>query len=110
MFIGPMAISLARQWYIFVATRMLVHTEGLLTQLIFEHSLRIRMKAETSDRPDGGSSTSLSLRHEHRRPKADNLVGKINNLVTTDMINVVEARDFLFLSKRLWRKRGYILI
>jgi hypothetical protein len=91
-----MIISLGNQWYIFVATRMLVHTEGLLTQLIFEHSLRVRMKAEISDRPDKPASASTSLRHEHRRPKADNLVGKINNLVTTDMANVIEARDFLY--------------
>ncbi|KAF9449105.1 multidrug resistance-associated ABC transporter [Macrolepiota fuliginosa MF-IS2] len=90
LFVGPMMISLARQWYIFVATRMLVHTEGLLTQLVFEHSLRIRMKAEASD----GSENPTS---ETKTVKADNLVGKINNLVTTDMVNVVEARDFLFL-------------
>lgn len=94
---GPMIISFGRQYYIFVATRMLVHTEGLLTQLIFEHSLRLRMKAETSDKPDGSANTSATLRHDNRRPKADNLVGKINNLVTTDMVNVIEARDFLFL-------------
>jgi hypothetical protein len=28
---------------------------------------------------------------------ADNLVGKINNLVTTDLNNITEARDFLFI-------------
>ncbi len=104
-----MTVSLTRQWYIFVATRMLVHTEGLLTQLIFEHSLRIRIKAETSDRPDNPSSKSISLRHEHRRPKADNLVGKINNLVTTDMINVVEARDFVFLCTHIRNTLGHAL-
>ncbi|KAF9449128.1 multidrug resistance-associated ABC transporter [Macrolepiota fuliginosa MF-IS2] len=89
LFIGPMTISLARQWYIFVATRMLVQTEGLLTQLIFEHSLRLRMKAEASDRPDQPTNGSTTR-------KADNLVGKINNLVTTDTTNIVDARDFLF--------------
>lgn len=73
-----------------------MHTEGLLTQLIFEHSLRIRMKAEISGRPDDPQAASMVLRHENRRPKADNLVGKINNLVTTDMMNVIEARDFLY--------------
>ena len=91
--------SFGRQWYIFTATRMLVHTEGLLTQLIFEHSLRLRMKAEVSGNSDSGPSASAVLRHDHRRPQADNLVGKINNLATTDMANVVGARDFLFLSE-----------
>jgi hypothetical protein len=37
------------QWYLFIATRTLVRTEGLLTQLVFEHSLRIRLKAEASN-------------------------------------------------------------
>jgi hypothetical protein len=32
---------------------------------------------------------------------ADNLVGKINNLVTTDLNNITEARDFLFIGKRM---------
>lgn len=97
LFIGPFIISLTRQCYVFVATRMLVQTEGLLTQLIFEHSLRVRMKAEPSDGPEKLSRESAGVQRESRRGKSDNLVGKINNHVTTDMVNVVEARDFLFL-------------
>ncbi|KXN82428.1 ATP-binding cassette transporter abc4 [Leucoagaricus sp. SymC.cos] len=85
-----------KPWF-WILWLMLVHTEGLLTQLIFEHSLRIRMKAEASERSDDPTKADNPLRHEGRRPKADNLVGKINNLVTTDMANVIEARDFLFL-------------
>ena len=94
-----MIMSFGRQWYIFIATRMLVHTEGLLTQLIFEHSLRLRMKAEVSENSNGRQNASAVLRHDRRHPKADNLVGKINNLATTDMVNVIGARDFLFLSE-----------
>ncbi|KAL9711361.1 hypothetical protein Ac2012v2_005906 [Leucoagaricus gongylophorus] len=97
LFCGPMMMSFGRQWYIFIATRMLVHTEGLLTQLIFEHSLRLRMKAEVSENSNGRQNASAVLRHDRRHPKADNLVGKINNLATTDMVNVIGARDFLFL-------------
>jgi hypothetical protein len=99
LFIGPMTISLARQWYIFVATRMLVHTEGLLIQLVFEHSLRVRMKAETSNRPDGPSTANNAIGHDDQRARADNLIGKINNLVTTDTMNIVEARDFLMVGE-----------
>jgi len=94
-----MMMSFGRQWYIFIATRMLVHTEGLLTQLIFEHSLRLRMKAEVSENSNGRQNASAVLRYDRRHPKADNLVGKINNLATTDMVNVIGARDFLFLSE-----------
>lgn len=139
-----------------------MRAEGIITQLIFEHSLRIRVKAETeaslpstSSGPstpttsdtdsvsppaddDGGvgnnsgeltgsgevetlhsrdntiraSSSSIKSSVSSKKGKgkdtassevskrggsssAENLVGKINNLVTTDMNNITEARDFL---------------
>ena len=137
---------------------MSVRTEGLLTQLVFEHSLRIRSKAETSngevgrdnltfvDTPDSEhitegtatdsksderasesseASTTVSLdsstdfnstaeshikgkdrddppilKSDAKQPTkvkkdAQNLVGKINNLVTTDLENIIDGRDFL---------------
>lgn len=89
-----MAISLSQQWYIFINTRLLVHVEGVLTQLVFEHSLRIRMKAEPSD-----STDKLSAAPGGGRPKANNLIGKINNLVTTDMASISDARDPLMLGE-----------
>ncbi|KAG1889339.1 hypothetical protein F4604DRAFT_1711826 [Suillus subluteus] len=148
LFLGPLVGSLAWQWYIYIATRALVHTEGILTQLVFEHALRIRMKAELPDdgkksgestapsTPDSasvaGSSTaavdestdgsgdetlqasaetiSISATKKAKQKSqdvkeldssskkhssADNLVGKINNLVTTDLSNITDGRDFL---------------
>ena len=134
---------------------MLVRTEGLLTQLVFEHSSRIRLKAETSngeverdnltvidtsDSTEGTAanskaderanepseaSTTVSLdsstdfnsttknhvkgkdkdgppiqKSDTKQPTKDkkdaqNLIGKINNLVTTDLDNIVDGRDFL---------------
>ena len=125
-------------------TRTLVRTESILTQLIFEHSLRIRMKAETKnmagsrestanptpagastpeerDRQESssgettlqGSSESVIstkgkkatdgkpadevAKSEPSEDRSSNLVGKINNLVTTDLANITNARDFLFI-------------
>ncbi|KAG8864769.1 hypothetical protein FRB96_003355 [Tulasnella sp. 330] len=159
--IAPIAGSCAMQGYIFVATRMLVRTEGIITQLVFEHALRIRMKDDTpsggftsrsasgastpatTSRPgsihlDGSSLTDEEAEHEAevsegsdapattvrgsedngkgkaaakaQDPKAapikteevkveagNNLVGKITNLVSTDLNNIGEGRDFLFL-------------
>ncbi|KAF8963040.1 hypothetical protein BDZ97DRAFT_1758980 [Flammula alnicola] len=161
MFLGPAVNAVALQWYIFILTRTLVRTEALLTQLVFEHSLRIRLKAESSsekgdrihDRDtstmvgtpdtvsisessaagsnadeeesvtaaaasreasgDAQSSQFSTLKGkakdtESKSPSAkpekkgsaesdSNLIGKINNLVTTDWSNIVEARDFLLL-------------
>ncbi|KAH7908629.1 P-loop containing nucleoside triphosphate hydrolase protein [Hygrophoropsis aurantiaca] len=149
LFLGPMAGSLSFQWYIFIATRVLVRTEGIITQLVFSHSLRIRMKAEGPDdkqqvsdanTPSAPDTTSINgsdprngevdtdeatedtLRTsstgevplmaagkqkapqtkktgDERGPKSNtsNLIGKINNLVSSDLNNITEGRDFLML-------------
>lgn len=119
-----------------------------MTELIFEHALRIRMKAQeppaisistpttaagTPDNASGGdenmpgSSTTIadetnvassstkgkgmSPPVENKKPDEDsgnsteNLTGKLNNLVSTDIQNVVEGRDFPFL-----RERKYIFV
>ena len=78
-------------------------TEGLLTQLVFEHSLRIRLTAEGSEkavqevRANDATSAAARLPKLEAKEGGENLIGKINNLVTTDVTNIVEARDFLFL-------------
>lgn len=123
---------------------------AIVTQLVFEHSLRIRVKAETSSStgttpvatpegrseattPDtasiadvnvssettGGSSeegepstassstkgkqreefpTAPSSDGDREEPgKSSNLVGKINNLVSTDLENLIDGRDLLLI-------------
>ncbi|WWC87878.1 uncharacterized protein L201_002776 [Kwoniella dendrophila CBS 6074] len=49
LFIGPTLGSLTIQYYIFNTTRCLVRSEALLTQLIFDHALRLRMKDAVED-------------------------------------------------------------
>lgn len=131
-------------------TGTLVRCEGIITQLVFEHALRIRMKAQTSSdsstpitstvtpTPDTASTSSRSESdagtdgatldghgEESSRasietdttkgkdtasssadPKStsstDNLVGRLNNLVTTDLQNIVEGRDFVMLSEECY--------
>ncbi|KAG8914835.1 hypothetical protein FRC00_010530 [Tulasnella sp. 408] len=148
LFLAPVLGSLAFQSYLFITTRLLIRAEALITQLVFEHSLKIRVKSETGT----GNSNTASLAatavgsreasvhvHEHpteesgtpvvgesgqasssrkgkapsvvpsepssaagTRKKEDpsqkdkNLVGKITNLISVDLGNIVEARDFLF--------------
>ncbi|KAJ7758122.1 hypothetical protein DFH07DRAFT_818757 [Mycena maculata] len=149
IFLGPVCGSLGFQWYIFINTRSLVRLEAIITQLVFAHSLRIRVKAETTaasevashapsveeslsvsrDESDGESvdqtatledgessprseddtttvqASSSSIKSgaskEPAKPaKAEDkktegsLVGKINNLVSTDL---GDSRDFLVL-------------
>jgi hypothetical protein len=125
-----------------------VRTEGIITQLIFNHALRIKKKAvlpvdicKESDHstvasesitearegpnrsgnenaqqsiPAGIKSTTKSRKGKQKAKDAQhldvpmpkestavNLVGKINNLVTTDLNNITEAKDFINLSEHI---------
>ncbi|KAF7314577.1 ATP-binding cassette transporter [Mycena kentingensis (nom. inval.)] len=51
---GPVLCSLVFQWYIFITRRTFVQIESIITQLVFAHSLRIRVKAETTDSKEKG--------------------------------------------------------
>ncbi|KAJ1305460.1 hypothetical protein OPQ81_000470 [Rhizoctonia solani] len=129
LFLGPVVGSLSMQRYLFLATRCLVHTEAIITQILFEHSLRIRMVAgvankaavtsdvasertvtEGAETDDGrtedtsesttvvASTSSITIKgKEPDNDEESNLVGKINNLMSTDLGNIVEGRDFIFL-------------
>ncbi|KAJ1309716.1 hypothetical protein OPQ81_006481 [Rhizoctonia solani] len=152
LFLGPVVGSIAFHWYIFITTGSLVRTEGMITQLLFEHSLRIRMVAQAAGgsggktpktATPGGDSASVagsertavgstgegesgSAGHTAEESNAQtlvastssvkqqdkdkdkegsqagdnesaNLVGKINNLMSTDLGNVIDGRDFLFI-------------
>ncbi|KAF9230564.1 hypothetical protein BU15DRAFT_69089, partial [Melanogaster broomeanus] len=152
IFVGQFIGSVIFQWFNFFTARTIVRTEAIITQLIFEHALRIRMKAEIPDNVKGAESTvstpdnasiaesntvveessdssvdeaqssstitldsSMSngkqkskdkvddAETQAKKPKssADNLVGKINNLVTTDLGNIIDGRDFLLVCKVL---------
>ncbi|KAJ7033733.1 multidrug resistance-associated ABC transporter [Mycena alexandri] len=80
LFLGPMAGSLAFQWYIFVSMRMVTQVTAIITQLVFEHAMRIRVKSET------GGAASKNAAH-----------GNMTNLVTTDLAHINEARNIQFL-------------
>ncbi|CAL1696193.1 unnamed protein product [Somion occarium] len=161
LLVGPALGSVAVQWYIFIATRVMVRAQAIITQLVFDHALRIRVKAEVTDYAPASSKTSTAATtpdtaslaestpdrqgspvssagdsenetagSEHSTVAASkakareqglssdisasssstkvpeksadgssqsgNLVGKMTNLVTTDLTNIVEGRDFLF--------------
>jgi hypothetical protein len=172
LFLGPALGTICFQWYIYitVSTRLnigvllitrtlfypltlqtgsLVRVSAIITQLVFEHALRIRVKTETSSSPrttpavtpelrsetatpdnvsvadnirpetaggsgeeNGRSTGSLSTKGKQKEEfpaspvsddddedavKASNLVGKMNNLVSTDLENIIDGRDFLLL-------------
>ena len=107
---------------------MLVRTEGIITQLVFEHALRVRMKAGSdhggttavptpdtaslagTDRPETAKSApadgNASL--EAQGSPDEELTGRITTLVTADLGNITDARNFLSLGESQFNcKRGF---
>ncbi|KIJ38938.1 hypothetical protein M422DRAFT_258345 [Sphaerobolus stellatus SS14] len=93
MFIGPMLGSIANQWFLFVSTRVLVQAKAVLTQVVFEHSLRIRLKAEVDK--DGKGKDDDAKKPEKAKKGGRHLTGKINNLITSDLEQIGDGRNFL---------------
>ncbi|KAJ3929467.1 MAG: hypothetical protein NXY57DRAFT_1016596 [Lentinula lateritia] len=61
LFLGPLLQTMASESYLYITTRQVVHAEAILTEVILEHALRIRVKAETDDEEDRkASETSIS--------------------------------------------------
>ncbi|KAJ7596755.1 P-loop containing nucleoside triphosphate hydrolase protein [Mycena floridula] len=85
LFLGPTINSLATQWYEFVGTRALVRAENVLTQLCFEHALRTRISTDEVDQEANAKA----------QDEDSNRLGKMNNLISTDLANITEARYFL---------------
>ena len=99
LFLGPLMASFSFEWYIFLVTRALVRTEALLTELIFEHSLRIRLKANVSD----GNPPNGKAAPGPEKLASKDFMGKLNNHVTTDLANIIGAKDFLIICEFLRR-------
>ncbi|KAF9802245.1 hypothetical protein IEO21_09909 [Rhodonia placenta] len=146
-FIGPMAGVIVFSLYYMASMRVAVQLEAVVTELVFTHALRIRMKAETSeDAPTApvtpvnasavwssaaqsedeatvreaetfADSTTASTQsakakqkskstpkqadvltqptagEEKDRDKDKSLVGKINNLIASDLANITKGLE-----------------
>ncbi|KAJ7134490.1 P-loop containing nucleoside triphosphate hydrolase protein [Mycena epipterygia] len=75
LFFIPFLRSIIQGRYTWIATRNKTQAEGIMLQLIFAHSLRIRMNSEAKD------------------ADTRNLVGRINNLSTSDVANLTDVMD-----------------
>ena len=67
--------------------------QAILTELIFNHSLRLRVKADASQ-PDSSGSAS-------NKNQGSNALGKLYNLATSDITYIIEGREFLHRRKLL---------
>ncbi|EJF59658.1 P-loop containing nucleoside triphosphate hydrolase protein [Dichomitus squalens LYAD-421 SS1] len=60
LFFGRVFKSISDQWFMFKHTRLSVRIQAVITELVFEHALRIRMKAETSEVTDASKSGEIT--------------------------------------------------
>lgn len=97
LFFGPIMTSVSQHMYLYYTSWILVRTEGIMTHLLFEHSLRIRLKAEAAD---PSTTDPAAVRDDEK--KSRNMTGKINNLVTSDLNNLARGRDFSELGTGLY--------
>ncbi|KAF7321911.1 ATP-binding cassette transporter [Mycena kentingensis (nom. inval.)] len=86
LLLGPVLMSLGMQWFIFEGTHIGNQMSAIITQLVYEHALRIRVKADVEKAGEGKAN------------KGDaNLMGRLTNLVSSDLSAISEGRMVLLL-------------
>ncbi|KAI1790046.1 P-loop containing nucleoside triphosphate hydrolase protein [Ganoderma leucocontextum] len=86
---GSMAVSMSMQFYHYISTQVVARTQAILTQLMFDHALKMRSKASTSN------TDKKAAPGKRQGGKGD--MPAISNLVTTDLTNVTNASTFVLL-------------
>ncbi|KAJ6535432.1 hypothetical protein B0H19DRAFT_1079915 [Mycena capillaripes] len=107
LFLGAALGCLVNEAYTSTMFMVMIEAEAIIVSLVFEHSLRIRVKAETSNvtpgsTPSAGglaeseSDASAASKKAPAPPDSSNLIGKINNLIATDANNAAnKGKDVL---------------
>ncbi|KAI0080055.1 P-loop containing nucleoside triphosphate hydrolase protein [Panus rudis PR-1116 ss-1] len=87
LFFGFLSSNVIFNYYFYIRVRTFIRSQAILIQLLFDHALRIRIKADTAvDGPDSSRSA-----------KSANLTGRLNNLATSDMENLQVGMGFTML-------------
>ncbi|KAG5650159.1 hypothetical protein H0H81_000506 [Sphagnurus paluster] len=102
LFFAPFTAAVLMQQYKRVIVRATVQLEAILTQLVLQHALRVRVVAEVKDQsaPVGTHSDSPSSKKPDPKPSAaaeagKSLVGRMNNLISSDMQSINRGAEFM---------------
>lgn len=71
-------------------------TETETTTAVSEGTATASKHKRSASEGSGSTSTKIPEKASEGSGKGGNLVGKLNNLVTTDLNNIVDGRDFMF--------------
>ncbi|KAJ7642249.1 multidrug resistance-associated ABC transporter [Roridomyces roridus] len=93
IFLGAGLACLLNEAYVSTMYIVMIEAEAILVSLVFEHALRIRVKASPSSASD---TPSESDDKQDSKPDSSNLIGRINNLIATDAIMAAnKGKDIL---------------
>lgn len=81
--------SMGYQFCAVLMQRSLCNTESILTQLFFEYSLKMRVKADGPDKEAQASSNGTTAKTSNA-----SFIGKLTNLITIDLESLMAAREF----------------
>ncbi|KAG8874159.1 hypothetical protein FRB97_006107 [Tulasnella sp. 331] len=104
LLIGPVASSIIWEVFGIALSRLVVWNECILTQLVFERALKMRFTGEASGAGGGaggagaalpGGDGSSQTGRDRNADSNSNLTGKLINLISTDLKNVTDAREFM---------------
>ncbi|RPD53734.1 P-loop containing nucleoside triphosphate hydrolase protein [Lentinus tigrinus ALCF2SS1-7] len=88
LLVGPTAVTFCEEWNQWIISVVSARLEAVVTELLFEHSLRIRVKAESSVETETTAGGAIAS------DKKGQLLGRLNNLVTSDLSNVKNGNKF----------------
>ncbi|KAF8758430.1 P-loop containing nucleoside triphosphate hydrolase protein [Rhizoctonia solani] len=106
LFLGPIIGAIAMQRYVFITCGMVVRVDAIITQVLFDHSLRIRMAEDSSSDSVQKSFQgieykrgALALTTEEQKRPTSYLIGRIHNLMSTTTlrhtkVEIPAYRDF----------------
>lgn len=91
LLLDPIIGSIIWELHVFTTSRVLVRTEAIITQLVFERALRMRATESPDTKPAAPGKAPTSAK------SGSNLTGRLTNLVSTDLKNIVGGRCYVWL-------------
>jgi hypothetical protein len=88
MFIFPIFGSMGYQSCAVFMNRSLTNMESILTQMLFEFSMKVRVKADAPEKDSDSPSSEAA-----RKASSSSFAAKLTNLITIDMSNLLVARE-----------------
>src|SRR5690242_17650526 len=84
MLVMPVLGNIAYQYYIVVMTRALANAESILTQILFDYSLKVRITMAKNGEGEGNEG-----QQGNGKKSQNSFIGRLTNLATIDMNNII---------------------